>query len=283
MTRSTIDIRPLKTIDAFFAAEETQQRIWGMAESVLVPVHVLVTAQKNGGLVLGAFDGEEMIGYLFGFLGRTDDGVVKHCSHMMGVVPEYRGQGIGRALKRRQRAFVLEQGLDLITWTYDPLEAVNAYLNITKLGAICHRYLRNVYGELRDELNRGVPTDRFEVEWWIRMDRVTSRMTAAPSPRTRAEVLAAGGQVATDVQVDARGILIITGWRQLDAPIVLAQLPGSFQRIKSDAMEAAQQWRLTTRALFEFYFAAGYSVVDVIPPTEEDRWYYVLEALSDTN
>ncbi len=138
MVDSTISIRTLVTISDYQQAEIIQARIWSMPDTGdVVPLHVLLTAQKNGGLVAGAFvPSGEMIGMLFGFVGLTPDGKPKHCSHLMGVLPGIRRQHIGQALKLFQRQYVLAQGIDLITWTFDPLEGVNASLNIARLGSI---------------------------------------------------------------------------------------------------------------------------------------------------
>ena len=132
-----ISIRALKEAAEFHQCEELQRRVWGMEDISVVPLHLLLTIQKNGGLVLGAFDDQgTMVGFVFGFLGMTDQGQVKHCSHMAGVLPGYQGRQIGYRLKLAQRAHVLAQGLALATWTYDPLEGSNASLNIGKLGQI---------------------------------------------------------------------------------------------------------------------------------------------------
>ncbi|MGD9316090.1 MAG: GNAT family N-acetyltransferase, partial [Anaerolineae bacterium] len=127
-------IRPLESIAEFHACEALQRRVWVLPDDLeVVPLHLLLTAQRNGGLVLGAFDGGELVGFLFGFPAYDQDGRPKHCSHMMGVDPDCQGAGIGYQLKLAQREFALAQGLDLVTWTYDPLESRNAYLNIHKL------------------------------------------------------------------------------------------------------------------------------------------------------
>lgn len=240
-----------------------------------VPVHALITADRNGGLVLGAFDGREMIGYLFGFLGFTSDGTLKHCSHMMGVVPAYRGRGLSIALKRHQRQFVLSQGLNLITWTYDPLEAVNGYLNVAKLGVVCRTYIRDLYGEIPDDLNRGLPTDRFEVEWWIRSDRAEVHAGGTPAHYARDEVL-----VVNDVAEGPQGLPRPIDWQFADASTVAVEFPARIQTIKSHDPDTALDWRLTTREIFETYFDAGYTVVDVIRDAgdTQTRWFYVLTA-----
>jgi predicted GNAT superfamily acetyltransferase len=275
-------IRRLETIEDFRLAEEAQRIIWGIRDSTeVVPLHALLTAQKNGGLVLGAFRGSKMIGYLFGFLGRTPAGKEKHCSHQMGVVPRYRGQGIGEALKRRQRQFVLEQGLDLITWTYDPLESRNARLNISKLGAICQTYIRNIYGEMQDELNAGLPTDRFQVDWWIRSPRVESRFAQkAPSPPTSLDdTLSQGAAIVNEVELDNAGLPATLSWEPHRNSTVLVEIPPNFQEVKQANIKLARDWRLLTRALFEQYFEDGYAVVDFVSEVTDGRRrsFYVLE------
>lgn len=282
MKAENILIRRLESIEDFRLAEEAQRIIWGVQDDTeVVPLHALLTAQKNGGLVLGAFDGDRMVGYLFGFLGRTPEGKEKHCSHMMGVFPKYREQGIGEALKRRQREFVLNQGLDLITWTYDPLESRNAYLNIRKLGVICRTYLRNVYGEMQDSLNVGLPTDRLEVEWWIRSPRVEARFSMkAPSPPTTLDdLLSQGAAVVNEVEMDNAGLPTTLSWAPHRSPIVLVEIPAKIQEVKQANIKLARDWRLLTRALFEEYFDQGYVVVDFVSEVKDNqrRSFYVLE------
>ncbi|MFQ5854504.1 MAG: GNAT family N-acetyltransferase [Anaerolineae bacterium] len=279
-------VRRLESIEEFRVAEEAQRVIWGIHDDTeVVPLHALVTAQKNGGLVLGAFDGDKMVGYLFGFLGRTPEGKDKHCSHMMGVFSKHRGQGIGEALKRRQQEFVLDQGLDLITWTYDPLESRNAYLNIRKLGAVCRTYLRNVYGEMQDSLNVGLPTDRFEAEWWIRSPRVESRCSKkAPSPpATLDDLLSQGAAVVNEVERDSAGLPTTLSWAPHRGSTVLVEIPPNFQEVKQANIKLARDWRLLTRALFEEYFENAYVVVDFVSEVEggRRRSFYVLEHQPD--
>jgi predicted GNAT superfamily acetyltransferase len=277
-----IEIRKLETIAEYHQAEALQQAAWNMPDAgEAVPVHLLVTAQKNGGLVLGAFDGSEMAGFLFGFAGLAGDGKVKHCSHMLATHPAYRGRGVGKRLKEAQREFVLRQGLDLVTWTYDPLERVNAYLNIARLGAVCRTYLRNVYGELHDELNRGLPSDRFQVDWWVGSQRVARRLagTDEPSYASASAVLAAGGVHANEVLVDDTGLATPRGWAWAPAPLVLVEVPANFQKVKAHDLALARDWRDITRAIFERYFDEGYTVIDFLaPPLVSHRAYYLLVA-----
>ena len=261
-------IRRLKTAAEYHAAEELQVGAWAMTDRVeATPIHVLVTAQKNGGLVLGAFapDGA-LAAFLFGFLGTTAEGKLKHVSHQLGVLPQYRGLHVGYLLKRAQRGEVRRQGLDLVTWTYDPLETVNAHLNLTQLGAVNQTYLRSVYGEMRDSLNRGLPSDRFQVDWWIRSQWVHERLSLA-HPLSLADAVARlpvvnrvswragdGESVAAPVGLDGG----------LGAPDVLLQVPYHFQAVKRADLDLAYAWRMHTREAFETLFAQGYAAVDML-------------------
>src|SRR5438132_1170795 len=167
-----VEIRLVRSHDEFAACEAMSRDIWGAAERNVVPRELLLTIQLNGGLVHGAFfpdgfpDGR-LVGFCFAFLGRRN-GQLRLCSHQLGVVPELRGGGIGIALKEAQRADALRLGYELVSWTFDPLEARNAYINLHRLGCIARLYDRDHYGDMEDELNRGLPSDRFEAEWWLR-------------------------------------------------------------------------------------------------------------------
>ncbi|MCW5854388.1 MAG: DUF309 domain-containing protein, partial [Anaerolineae bacterium] len=269
------DIRRLKTAAEYHAAEELQVVTWAMTDRVeATPIHVLVTAQKNGGLVLGAFapDGT-LAAFLFGFLGTTADGTLKHVSHQLGVLPQYRGLSLGYLLKRAQRGEVRRQGLDLVTWTYDPLETVNAHLNLTQLGAVNTVYLRSVYGEMRDSLNRGLPSDRFQVDWWIRSQWVHERLSLA-HPLSLSDAVARlpvvnqvtwqagdGGPIVAPVGLDG----------SFTASDVLLQVPYHFQAVKRADLDLAYTWRMHSREAFEALFAQGYAAVDMLRGDLEGR------------
>lgn len=281
MHADEIDVRQLATVDEFRQAEDVQRHAWGMhGDTDLVPLHLLLTAQKNGGLALGAFDGTRMVGYLFGFLGRTPVGDLKHCSHMVGVVPEYRGRGIALQLKARQRAWVLEQGLDLVTWTYDPLESRNAHLNIVKLGAICRTFLPNLYGEIRDDMNAGLPSDRFEVEWWVRSPRVEARLAGDDNVAAGAvDAVAGDGNGAINVvELNDAGFPVPKSWQPPQERHALVEIPADFQSLKTADFNLARRWRTETRAIFEDCLGAGYAVMDFVSHVHDGRRrsYYVL-------
>jgi len=281
------DIRPLRTLDEFHAAEELQRTAWGSTDLDITPMHVLITLAKNGGVVLGAFAGDQLIGCVFGFLGTGEHRFgpeapaavkLKHCSHQMGILPDWQNRGVGYALKLAQREAVLNQGLRLITWTYDPLESKNARLNISKLGAVCNTYLRNVYGELRDELNQGLQTDRFQVDWWIASRRVETRLTRKRAPLQLHHYLDAGAVIVNPVTWSESGLPVCADPIALPAADrSLIEFPSDFQAIKRTDNGLARAWRMQLRAICETAFARGFSVIDCLyEPGPPARSFYAL-------
>jgi len=284
-------IRPVKTIDECRQVEEVQRQVWRLDDIDVTPSHVLLTFAKNGGVVLGAYatvEGrEQMIGCVFGFLGTREGHYgpeapaqvkLKHCSHQLGVLPEWQSRGVGYALKLAQREAARAQALRLATWTYDPLESKNAHLNIAKLGAVCNTYLRDLYGELRDDLNRGLPTDRFQVDWWIASKRVATRLSSQRPPLTRDLYQQAGTILMNQATFDDRGLLIPPDTIQpVQAERGLVETPALFQDVKRLDPGLALAWRMQTRAIFEQAFAAGYTVTDVLyEGGVQPRAFYVL-------
>jgi predicted GNAT superfamily acetyltransferase len=164
-------IRPVTEIPELEECVEIQRAAWGLADIDVIPVRMLITQNRVGGLVLGAFDGDQLVGFLNAMPGIRD-GSPYWYSQMLAVRSKYRNQGIGASLKLEQRDHALKKGLQLIEWTFDPLESKNAYLNIIKLGVIVRRYYVNLYGATASQLQRGLESDRLIAEWWIREPRV---------------------------------------------------------------------------------------------------------------
>jgi predicted GNAT superfamily acetyltransferase len=171
------EIRPLSAHAEFSEALELQQSIWGFGDRELLPLRFFVVANRIGGQVFGAYDAGRMVGFCLAVPGLKPDARPYLHSHMLGVLPEYRNTGLGRRLKLRQRVDALARGLDLVEWTFDPLEAKNAFFNIERLGAIVRHYAENEYGATSSPLHAGLPTDRCVAEWWIRSARVDSVMS----------------------------------------------------------------------------------------------------------
>ncbi|MFH1227782.1 MAG: hypothetical protein V1701_07755 [Planctomycetota bacterium] len=180
--KDKINIRPVTEVAEYHDCEAIQKKVWKFQDREIIPVNELITIQRSGGLVLGAFDGNRMVGFAFGFMGKTEVsrckqfGQLIHSSRMLAVLPEYRNYAIGFRLKLAQRDFALKQGVKLITWTFDPLQSLNAFFNISKLGVTVKKYFVNLYGNSSSVLNKDVPTDRFLAEWDITSGRVRERL-----------------------------------------------------------------------------------------------------------
>ena len=171
-----IEIRKLTQYAEFVDAVKLQKAIWGFDEVDLLPVRLFVTASKIGGHSFGAYDGDRMIGFCVAIPGIKPGAKSYLHSHMLGVMKEYRDAGLGRKLKLAQRTDAIAEGLDLIEWTFDPLEIKNAFFNIERLGAIVRRFVLNQYGTTSSPLNAGLPTDRCTAEWWLKTNRVNATL-----------------------------------------------------------------------------------------------------------
>jgi predicted GNAT superfamily acetyltransferase len=276
---STPLIKLLETPEEMSEVEMLQREVWPGSETDVVPAHVFITAVHNGGFVIGAFVNHKMIGFVFGFPGleTTPDGPrPKHCSHMMGIHPKYRDSGVGFALKRAQWQMVRYQGLDHITWTYDPLLSRNAYLNISKLGAVCNTYRRSEYGEMRDGLNAGLPSDRFQVDWWINTRRVDRRLSKRPRRPLKLDNFS-----KAELHPLYAVHTLMNGWLRppehfspLEGPLALAEIPSDFGILKDADFSLASEWRFFSREVFEAAFASGYIVTDFV--FDQGRSIYVL-------
>lgn len=171
MTSDSIELRRCHGIDDFRACVALQKEVWNFTDAELVPLRMFVVADKVGGQVMGAFEGKEMVGFALSIPGTRSGHVYLH-SHMLAVRKDYRNAGLGRRLKLMQREDAITRGIELIEWTFDPLEIKNAYLNIEKLGAIVRRYNINQYGITSSPLQGGLPSDRLIAEWWLKSNRV---------------------------------------------------------------------------------------------------------------
>ncbi|MFQ5922017.1 MAG: GNAT family N-acetyltransferase [Anaerolineales bacterium] len=287
-----IIIRPLAGAEEMEQAEDLQRAVWPGSETDIVPAHLLLTVASNGGLVLGALADDRLVGYVMGFLGTDEESPdrvamarLKHCSHQVGVLPDYRGQGLAFELKRAQREALIRQGIRLATWTYDPLMSVNAYLNIHRLGAVCRTYKREVYGEMRDGLNQGLPSDRFQVDWWVTSNRVESRIEGSRPPLDLANYLSAGAQKLNSAGL-AKDDLPRPGdgVEEPSGKLVLVEIPPDFVEVKRLDMGLASEWRSLTRSIFEGAFEAGYVATDFVYLKGEKypRSYYVLSSGEST-
>ncbi|NGQ97275.1 hypothetical protein G3578_19230 [Brevibacillus sp. SYP-B805] len=271
----SITFRKLTEKHELHDLERLEAAVW--SKDSVIPLHMTLTVSKFGGLFLGAFDGDEMIGFLYSFPGFTD-GKPHLCSHMLGFLPAYRKRGLGVQMKWLQREEALRMGHTRITWTYDPLETVNATLNIAKLGGIVRQYLPNCYGELNDDMNKGLPTDRFLVEWLLTSRRVAERH----ANQQRRQIPTDGIPRVLTCKIGPDGHPRPAAHRlNAGEEMLLLPVPAHFQHLKKADMGAAAAWRTVTRELFLHYFACGYAVVDVMRSDAEPLVCYLLQKGAD--
>ena len=186
MSPENIELRRCHGIEEFRACVVLQKEVWNFTDAELVPLRMFVVADKVGGQVIGAFAGSEMVGFALSVPGTRTGHVYLH-SHMLAVRKEYRNGGLGRRMKLMQREDALARGIELIEWTFDPLEIKNAYLNIERLGAIARRYNINQYGITSSPLQGGLPSDRLIAEWWLKSERVETLLQTGKNPPLQAE------------------------------------------------------------------------------------------------
>jgi predicted GNAT superfamily acetyltransferase len=274
-----ISLHCLDTIEEMLAIEELQEKVWPGQVIDIIPSHLLMAAVHGGGILISAVDHNiefpKPIGFVFSFPGfyHTPDGPrLKQCSHQLGVLPEYQNMGVGFKLKRAQWQLVRNQGIDRITWTFDPLLSRNAHLNITKLGTVCNTYHVNFYGDMHDSLNVGLPSDRFEVDWWVNSNRVVKRLHSNPRPYMKLDDF---------IKSDAIIVQALTPLPLISPshnPFVLIEIPDNITILKQNDLKCALDWRLYTRSVFIDLFARGYLITDFIYDNDDgfSHSYYVL-------
>jgi predicted GNAT superfamily acetyltransferase len=268
-------IRPLTTLEECRQVADLEKSVWGYTDSEdVVPPPVLIVSVKRGGILLGAFDDRgEMTGFVYSIPG-IKNGKPMQWSHMLGVVSAARSTGLGTQLKLAQREAALAMGMDLIEWTYDPLQALNAHLNFAKLGVVAEEYEENIYGTSSSPLHAGTPTDRFVAEWNLREPHVQRRIAANVLVVRDASVATA--PVVNPSIVGGRWVEPGEAQLGLEARRILVEIPTGFTEMMSEAPELALRWRLATRRIFQGYFARGYRAVDFFLAQEARRGQYLL-------
>lgn len=259
------EIRPCRTIEEYRACVALQEEIWGHGYTEIVPVATLKVAQMLGGLCAGAWapDGS-LAGFVFGMTG-VRGGEIVHWSDTLAVRRAIRDSGVGTRLKAYQRDVMLERGITRMSWTFDPLQSRNAYLNFAKLGIVVREYVPDMYGETDSPLHRGIGTDRFIALWRLESERVGRRMAGeergagADALRDCREVLgtsAAGGDAAS----------VHPGDMQLGAedPVVSVAIPANISAVMSGSLQLAVAWREATRSVLTHYIGRGYEVRELV-------------------
>jgi predicted GNAT superfamily acetyltransferase len=269
-------IRPLTTLEECRKVADLEKIVWGYTDAEdVVPPPVLIVSIKRGGILLGAFDDSgEMKGFVYAIPGLKD-GRPTQWSHMLGVTPDARESGLGASLKLAQRDRALEMGIDLIEWTYDPLQAMNAHLNFAKLGTVVEEYEENIYGESSSALHRGTPTDRFVAEWHIATPHVERRIASMGRPVPRDSSLAAA-PVVNPAREGQEWIEPGEADLSLTDRRLLVEIPTGFGDMQMRRPDLALDWRMATRQIFQTYFARGYKVVDFFLSRAARRGHYLM-------
>lgn len=231
MQTATVTIRQIDNVAEIRAVEQLQKEVWGIPDLEVVPLTQLVAAKEAGGTLIGAFDDDVLVGFVYGFP-SFEFGKHAHHSHMLAVKPEYRNLDLGRRLKLAQREHVIDQGIDLITWTFDPLQSLNAHFNFNKLGVVADRYLPDFYGDEPASFLHQTGTDRLWVSWLISTERVKRIIDGNTGP----------------AQVE-------------NADTVSIEIPGDINSLQQQEPRAALRWREETRRAFTEAIKAGYVVV----------------------
>jgi predicted GNAT superfamily acetyltransferase len=270
-------IRDLHSLTDLAAVVGMQRAIWGADYDDVVPLSVFAAILKRGGILLvSENETGDLTGFVFSFPGLKDARPMQW-SHMLGVLPAHRRSGIGYRLKLAQREHVLRQGLDLIEWTFDPLLATNASLNVARLGATAEEYLENVYGDSASPLHRGVPTDRLVASWHIASGHVERRLAADGLLVARDAGVRAAPQVNESRLVGGFRVPAGDPHLEIEARRVQVEIPFDFDTMRTTEQDLALAWRMATRRIFTAYFSRGYRIVDFGRDAESRRAGYLLE------
>ena len=252
--KTSIVIRDITAISEMREVEELQKQVWGVADLEVFPALALIPMIEVGAILIGAFDDVRMVGFVFGFPGQENGRGILH-SDMLAVRPEYRAHGLGYKLKLAQRDRALSKGTDTITWTYDPLQSLNAYLNIAKLGVTAASYRLNYYGETTSFLH-GNGTDRLWVTWTLNSERVHQRVALGQMPPpvnledlpTLVEVSQEREPVSSDFDPASDSLVI--------------EIPANINSLRAENAPLAGRWREATREAFTSAINAGFQVAE---------------------
>ena len=263
-----IIIRPVASLEEFLECVVLQQRVWGDGFSEAVPVSLLQAATYVGGLTIGAYASDgSLVGFVFGLTGIADGRTV-HWSHLLGVLDTARNLGIGRMLKEYQRAELARRGIPEMRWTFDPLIAKNAHLNLNLLGARVVRFTPNMYGTTATSLHHGLPTDRFVVACSTSDGERTRG--AAPIDMSASPVLALEPSSREDV----------AEIRRTRASVIRLEIPTDFQQLATETPDRAAEWHASVRSHLLWAFENGYAVNRLHRDAISSRAFYVLTSAS---
>lgn len=250
-----IEIKKIKDIEDFKKIPDIQKSAWGFTDFDIEPHHLMTRVQKYGGLVLGLYSKGELAGYTYAIIGKRE-GKYFIYSHMTAVRKKYQYRGFGFLLKKAQREEVLKMGYETIRWNFDPLESMNAFFNIHRLGIISAEYERDIYGTGESGLHKGLPTDRLIATWDLNSDQVINKMKQKDPP------------IIEDIPEKHP--------ENFTQETVYIEIPRDIRSLKETNMNDALRWRMTTRHLFESAFQKDYVVTDIVFSEDKKRIFYKL-------
>ena len=249
-------VRDIRSTAELHTVEDLQREVWGIPDLDVIPLTHLIAVQTAGGVLVGAFDDDELVGFVYGFA-AIENGETTHHSHMLAVKSDHRGAHIGERLKLAQRERVLAQGIKTVSWTFDPLRSKNAHLNFRKLGVTCSRYLVDLYGDDAASYLHRSGTDRFWVTWDVASRGVEDRI-AGRSPSPSLEKL----PILLAVGSDERPILESSV--DLSVSSALIEIPSNFLNIEAQSSHITLEWRYAVRRALSDAIDAGYTVTDFV-------------------
>jgi predicted GNAT superfamily acetyltransferase len=254
---SAIVIRDIDHFEELRAVETLQKQVWGCSDLDVAPLTILAATREVGGVLIGAYDSADLVGFVYGFPG-FEDGRVTHHSHMLAVKPAYRNHDLGYQLKLAQRERVLAQGIERVTWTFDPLQSINAHFNFGKLGVVADSYKIDFYGEATSSFLHQLGTDRLWVTWVLNSERVRARLQGDGRQASfSADEVLRLVQVGPD-QTPRRNISSrFLGQRHLSI-----EIPADINDLQRRAPTLAVEWREATRWSFTEALRLGYFIDD---------------------
>jgi predicted GNAT superfamily acetyltransferase len=261
-TDDPIIIRTLADLSEMRAAEKLQQEVWGIDDLETVHSAEMIAVREAGGTVIGAFARTELVGFVYGFVGFEHGRVTIH-SHLAAVRSEWRNRQIGYRLKLAQRDDALRRGIQEITWTFDPLQSLNAHFNFARLGVVTADYRVNFYGAEMTILVPGIGTDRFWVSWRLDSERVRKKIAGQERQSEFSDEFSTTlplVEMNADSSPRLNEQISLTG--AADAPAVTIAIPHNIAALQQASTELAIAWREKTRAAFTSAFSAGYTAVE---------------------
>ena len=262
---ANIVIREIEGANEIRAVEDLQREVWGLPDLDVVPTTQLVAAKASGGVLIGAFDADALIGFVYGFVG-CENGHMTHHSHMLAVKPAYRAHSLGYRLKCAQRDFVLSQGITEMTWTFDPLQSLNAYFNFGRLGVVSDQYLVDFYGTDAASFLHQNGTDRLWVRWLLASRHVVERLenSVSESDNQPAKALIELGENNTPLVHDLE--------LKDSSDDVAIEIPTDIRSIEQQDPKTAEAWRSATRSAFTEAFSAGYLATEFMRGDTSGRY-----------